>query len=271
MTTTVATLPAQTADGFSPEELDQWDRQGFVISRGLGDSSLMQDMRREVLQGLEQLSGLIEFEADVHYPGAPASREAEGGRTVRRLKQAHSRGFVFTEWLQHPSVVGRLRQLLGPTIACPLAHHNCIMTKSPRFSSRTAWHQDIRYWSFVKPELASVWLALGHETPENGCLQLLPGTHRQTFSPDRLDPELFLREDVPENAELIATAIDAPLEPGDVLFFHCRTFHAAGVNATSQTKHSVVFTYRGGDNAVIPGSRSASLPEMLISANDGPS
>ena len=220
---------------------------------------------------MESLIEPIEYEADVRYPGAPESRTAQGGETVRRLKQAHSRGVVFTQWIQHPSIALRLRQLLGSTIACPLAHHNCIMTKSPRFSSRTAWHQDIRYWSFVKPELVSVWLALNHETPENGCLQLLPETHKQTFSPDRLDSELFLREDLPENSELIATAVNAPLEPGDVLFFHCRTFHAAGVNATEETKHSVVFTYRGGDNAPIPGTRSASLPEMLLVLDGEPS
>lgn len=264
MTTTVASPPLHTIGGFSADELDHWDRQGFVISRGLGDAALMQEMRHEVRRGLEQLNGPIEFEADVHYPGAPANRQAEGGETVRRLKQAHSRGFVFTEWIQHPQIVVRLRQLLGPTIACPLAHHNCIMTKSPRFSSRTAWHQDIRYWSFAKRELVSVWLALGHETPENGCLQLLPGTHKQTFSPDRLDSELFLREDLPENTELISSAVDAPLQPGDVLFFHCRTFHAANANLTEETKQSVVFTYRGEDNAPLPGTRSASLPEMLI-------
>lgn len=264
MTANVITSPPQTTDGFSPDELDHWDRHGFVISRGLGDPDLMQQMSHQVLLGLEQLIEPIEFEADVHYPGAPVSRESEGGKTVRRLKQAHSRGFAFTEWLQYPKIVRRLRQLLGPTIACPLAHHNCIMTKSPRYSSRTAWHQDIRYWSFAERELVSVWLALGNETSENGCLQLIPGTHKVTFSPDRLDSELFLREDLPENAELISTAIDAPLEPGDVLFFHCRTFHAAGANSTSETKHSVVFTYRGGDNAPLPGSRSASLPEMLI-------
>jgi phytanoyl-CoA hydroxylase len=112
----------------------------------------------------------------------------------------------------------------------------------------------------------SVWLALGHETPENGCLNLIPGTHRLQFGRDWLDEALFLRPELPENAALIARKVAAPLAPGDVLFFHCRTFHAAGRNETNQTKYSAVFTFRPLDNPPVPGSRSASLPELLLPA-----
>lgn len=256
--------PSAEAPHFSQAELQQWTRDGYAIVRGIAEPRLQAEMRRATFRGLEKLIEPIEYEADVHYPGAPETRDAVGGRTVRRLKQAHSRGPVFTEWIQHPQVVGHLQQLLGPELVCPLAHHNCIMTKSPRFSSETGWHQDIRYWSYETPELVSVWLALGHEHPENGCLHLLPGTHRQSFARDRLDDDLFLREDLPENQELIATAVPALLDPGDVLFFHCRTFHAAGANHTTEVKASVVLTYRAAENRPLPGSRSASLPEMLI-------
>jgi phytanoyl-CoA hydroxylase len=138
------------------------------------------------------------------------------------------------------------------------------MTKQPRHSSETGWHQDIRYWSFERPELVSVWLALGREHPENGCLQLVPGTHRQSFDRSRFDDDLFLRGDLPENQALTAGAVNAELDPGDVLFFHCRTFHAAGRNQTDEPKYSLVFTFRPLDNCPLPGSRSASLPELLI-------
>ena len=54
------------------------------------------------------------------------------------------------------------------------------------------------------------------------------------------------------------------LEPGDVLFFHCKTLHAATRNHTEQTKFSVVFTFRGADNPPRAGSRSAESPELLV-------
>ncbi len=261
--TDVLTPPA-AAHPLTEAELGEWHRDGYAIVRGLAEVSLCDEMRRAARDGLARLVEPVEYEADVHYPGSPESREANGGRTARRLKQAHSRGIVFTEWLQHAAVVGRLRQLLGPDLLCPLAHHNCIMTKSPQFSSETGWHQDVRYWSYAQPELVSVWLALGNEGPHNGCLRLLPGTHRQAYSRDRLDADLFLRPELPENRELIREEVAAALEPGDVLFFHARTFHAAGANHTNETKLSVVFTYRGAENRPLPGSRSSSWPELLI-------
>ena len=262
----MTTVASPTLTTFTPDELTSFDRDGFVVVRGLGGDDFRRRMLDVVWDGLKRHVSPIEYEADLQYPGAPVSRAAAGGRTARRLRQAHSRGAVFTEWLQHPDVVGRLKQLLGTPLYCPLAHHNCIMTKQPEYSSETGWHQDLRYWSFTKPDLVNVWLALGEERSENGCLRVIPGTHRTSFSADRLDADLFLREDFPENHELIASAIDVPLAPGDVLFFHCRTFHAAGQNLTDDPKLSVVFTFRGEGNQPIPGTRSASLPELLIHA-----
>ncbi len=54
------------------------------------------------------------------------------------------------------------------------------------------------------------------------------------------------------------------LEQGDVLFFHCRTFHAAGANRTQATKFSLVTTYHTADNPPLSGTRSASLPSIAL-------
>jgi phytanoyl-CoA hydroxylase len=249
---------------FTRDELTRFQEEGYLIVRGLGHEELRARMLEVTQEGLARLIPPVEFEADLHYPGAPASRQAAGGRTARRLQQALSRDFAFIDWLRQPELLGRLRQLLGDAVYCPLAHHNCVMTKAPEYSSDTGWHQDTRYWSFTSAELVNVWLALGHEHPRNGCLKVIPGTHRMTFDRARFDSAEFLREDLPENQALIARAVTAELEPGDVLFFHARTFHAASRNYTEETKLSVVFTFHGANNAPVPGSRSAQYPELLL-------
>lgn len=249
---------------FSEAELSQCERDGYVIARGLTPDAMRRRMLEVTLDGVARLVDPIEYEADLHYPGAPPSKDAAGGRTVRRLKQAHARDYVFTEWLTHAPLVGRLRQLLGTDLVCPLAHHNCVMSKEPRFSSDTGWHQDIRYWSFERPELVTVWLALGRERKENGCLQVIPGSHRMTFDAARFDADVFFRDDPAENRALIDRAVHVELEPGDVLFFHCRTLHSATRNHTPQTKYSVVFTFRAADNPPVAGTRSGTAPEIVI-------
>jgi len=249
---------------FSPAELDQFRRDGFIVVRGLANADDVSGMRQITEIGVRDHIPPIEYEAELHYPGAPASMEAEGGRTIRRLKQAASRDFLFTEWMLRSEVIGRLQQLLGPRVICPLAHHNCIMTKQPKYSSETGWHQDIRYWSFQRPELINAWIAIGSERPENGCLQVIPGSHTLVLDRSRLDEDLFFRADLPENQPLIESKLHVTLNPGDVLFFHCRTLHAASRNSSNETKYSVVFTFRSADNPPLVGTRSSALPEMIL-------
>ncbi len=255
---------ASSSPAFSPSEVDQFQHEGFVVVRGLVPETDLARMRRITERGVREEIAPIEYEAALHYPGAPESLQSVGGRTIRRLKQAHSRDFLFTEWMLRPEILGRLRQLLGPQIVCPLAHHNCIMTKQPQFSSETGWHQDIRYWSFQRPELVNVWIALGNERPENGCLQVIPGSHTLSLDRSRFDNDLFFRADLAENQPLIATKQFVELAPGDVLFFHCKTLHAASRNTTPETKYSAVFTFRAADNPPLPNTRSSALPELLL-------
>lgn len=253
-------------DSFNASEFAQFERDGYVIARGLVAPTTVERMAGLARHYLAAQSGPLEYEADVNYPGAPASRDAPGGRTVRRLLQAYARDAAFREWATSPLLGNRLRQLLGPEIELSQAHHNCIMTKDPSYSSITSWHQDIRYWAFERPELVSVWLALGREHRENGCLLLLPGTHAMSFTAERLDDAKFLRPDREENKALLRTLVAAELEAGDVLFFHCRLFHAAGHNQTAATKYSVVFTYHASGNRPAAGTRSAALPGIALPA-----
>ena len=195
----VSVSPSPPSHQFSQPEVEGFLRDGYVIVRGLVSESDVKKMRQVTEIGLRDHVEPVEYEAELRYPGAPPSTDAEGGRTIRRLKQAHSRSFLFTEWMIRPEILNRLRQLLGPRVVCPLAHHNCIMTKQPRYS-----------------------------------------------------------------AALIETKQFVSLKPGDVLFFHCRTLHAASRNSTNETKYSAVFTFRSADNEPLPGTRSATLPELIL-------
>ncbi len=242
----------------------EFERDGYAVLRGFVPPEWRERMMEVTRRDVAALREPIEYEADVQYPGSPESREAPGGRTVRRLRQALSRDPVFQEWLSYPPLVSCLQQLLGTPVYCPMAHHNCVMTKHPRFSSETGWHRDTRFWSFQTGELVNTWLALGEERPENGCLKVIPGSHRMDLGKDRLDENQFLDSEHPENLPLFDTVQYVELAPGDLLLFHARTFHAATRNFSDQTKYSVVFTFHGPENEPIPGSKSSRYPELVL-------
>jgi len=251
-------------------ELDRvkFQRDGFLIARGMVSPQKVNNLKAVIEESLSPPLAPVEFEADVHYPGAPESRLAPGGETPRRLLHAYSRNQVFRDIAQASDVINRLQVLMGSDqLMLSQNHHNCVMTKHPGFSSVTSWHQDIRYWSFDRPELVSTWLALGPETRENGGLLVIPGSHQLQLDRGRLDAALFLRTDLSENQALIDKAQTVELHAGDMLFFHSRTFHAAGQNQTDLIKRSLVYTYRSQDNAPIPETRSATYPDIPVTSH----
>ena len=250
-------------------ETRAFERDGYLVVRGLCPEDLRDRLMAASDAHLSPLLGPVEYESDVGYPGSPESRSAEGGDTPRRLLNAYSRDAAFRDWSTGTEVGNQLRAIFQAEFGhddvwLSQCHHNCLMTKHPGYSSATLWHQDIRYWSFDRPELVSVWLALGSENEKNGALKVIPGSHRLELDRGRLDSALFLRPELEENKTLLSSAISVPLQPGDVLFFHCRLFHAAGMNLTDEVKRSLVFTYHAADNRPIPETRSALLPSIPL-------
>jgi phytanoyl-CoA hydroxylase len=206
----------------------------------------------------------LEFEADLQYPGAPRSLTDAGGETVRRLLDAYGRDPRFAEIATSPRVAEWVERYFGEEVLLSRAHHNCLMTKHPLYGSLTGWHRDIRFWSFEREDLVSVWFALGDETVDNGALWFVPGSHNAAFGADRFDDAKFLRADRAENAEILRTAESPRLAPGDAVFFHCNTLHSAGQNRTDAVKFSLVYTYHGRSNAAKTGTRSASKAEIVL-------
>jgi phytanoyl-CoA hydroxylase len=154
----------------------------------------------------------------------------------------------------------------GEAVLLSRAHHNCLMTKHPRYGSLTGWHRDIRYWSFEREDLVSAWFALGDETVDNGALWFVPGSHKAAFDADRFDDAKFFRADRMDNAEILRTAESPRLALGDAVFFHCNTLHSAGKNRSDAVKFSLVYTYHGRSNAAKTGTRSTSKAEIVLSA-----
>src|SRR5260370_4085515 len=79
----------EPADRFSADEVAQFRRAGFVIARELADPEVCRQMMNCTQATLAAPFGPVEYEADLHYPGAPGSPAAPGGATIRPLKEVH--------------------------------------------------------------------------------------------------------------------------------------------------------------------------------------
>jgi phytanoyl-CoA hydroxylase len=246
------------------EQIQALREQGFVVVPGLVPVERCEEMKRVAQRQLNEAAAPVEFEADLQYPGAPSSRHAPGGKTVRRLLDAYARDRSFAEWATAPEIRGWMELYFGEEPRLSRAHHNCMMTKHPAYGSLTGWHRDVRYWSFERDDLVSVWLALGNENVDNGALWFVPGSHTAAFTGERFDDAKFFRSDLEENQAWIRTAVSPELKAGDVVFFHCNTLHSAGKNISDEVKFSLVYTYHGASKVPLPGTRSAAKPEIAF-------
>jgi ectoine hydroxylase-related dioxygenase (phytanoyl-CoA dioxygenase family) len=146
-------------------------------------------------------------------------------------------------------MVTAVEQLLGG----PVAHyHSKVMQKAPRTGGAWEWHQDYGYWyknGFLFPDMLSVMIALTPSTVENGCLQVLPGSHRM----GRVEHDVT-GEQVGANPEKVAAyaecqpVVYAELQPGDALFFHCNLLHCSGQNTSENPRWSIISAYNRADN-----------------------
>ena len=243
-------------------QIEQFHHDGYLLLRQRVSLAACAIMRSVVLQQLHEHAAPLEYEADVGYAGAPATRDAPGGHTVRRLRAAYRRHPCFQQWAGDPGLIASLVQLFNQPVVLNLAHHNCVMTKQPGWGTATGWHQDIRYWCFSDSNLITVWLALGEEHAGNGGLQVIPGSHRWKIGPDQLDSLDFLRPELPQNQALVSQGTALSLAPGDVLYFHSGLFHSAGKNLSGERKLSLVFAYHGSATLAQVGSRSAAAGEV---------
>ncbi len=249
----------------SPAQLQQFKIDGYLVLPKLLKPAETKALRTLALSQLEQRLKPFELETELNYPGAPASQNSEGGTTIRRLKSAYSRDDSYKKYAKQIEVIKAIQQILDEQeIWLNPNHHNCVMTKHPRYSSETLWHRDTRYWSFSNKYLINAWFALGDELHTNGAMKILPGSHRWEVRDEALDDAQFLKLDHPDNEYRLKTARTVLLERGDVLLFSAHCFHAAGKNTTKHTKFSMVFTYHGKNTRALKNTTSSQLKPIKI-------
>jgi phytanoyl-CoA hydroxylase len=247
-----------------PTQIRRLRDVGYVVVPGFTPGEELASLNEIARTELAARSPPLELEADLHYPGAPPSQGALGGKTVRRLLDAYGRDPAFARSALTPRLRDWMDAYFGEDVLVSRVHHNCLMTKHPLYGSMTGWHRDIRFWSFEREDLVSVWFALGEETIHNGALWFVPGSNAMRFDADRFDGAKFFRADRADNIKIIQTAESPHLRPGDAVFFHCNTLHSAGQNHSDAVKFSLVYTFHGRSNPPQPGTRSASRHEVEL-------
>ena len=141
---------------------------------------------------------------------------------------------------EDPRIVDIVEGLLGPDLDC---FQSQFIFKNPGVIGQP-WHQDSYYFRFDRQPQVGVWLALSRATLENGCLWVLPGSHKAIIHehvPDRRpEANRAYMEIVSEDDSARQSALMAP---GDVLFFHSYLMHMSTDNVAAERRSAMVYHY----------------------------
>jgi len=146
-------------------------------------------------------------------------------------------------------MVTAVSQLLGGDVA---HYHSKVMQKAPRTGGAWEWHQDYGYWyknGFLFPDMLSVMIALTPSTIENGCLQVLPSSHKMgrvehLNSGEQVGADMAKVEAYAKLKDIV----HCELAPGDALFFHSNLLHSSGQNTSENPRWSIISAYNRVDN-----------------------
>src|SRR3546814_13873760 len=128
------------------------------------------------------------------------------------------------------------------------------MQKEPRVGGAWEWHQDYGYWyknQFMFPDqLVSVMIALTPANKENGCLQVIKGSHKMGrvnhgFAGDQVGADMVMVENALKTMELVC----CELQPGDALLFHPNLLHRSEANLSDSPRWSVISVYVSQSNS----------------------
>ena len=158
--------------------------------------------------------------------------EAVAGESPRRMDQLHMRYDWAYRLASHPAVLDAVERLIGPEI---LIDGNLVFYKPPHDASYASWHQDSVYSGWHLTPSVSAWIALTCSEPANGCMRVIPGSHRQGLLEHENvhDPNLLnkrgerLRMGVDESQ-----AVDVVLKPGEMSLHHTNIVHGSNPNTS---------------------------------------
>lgn len=130
---------------------------------------------------------------------------------------------------------------VGPDIALFASHY---ISKPPFSGQPVLWHQDGAYWPLEPMNVVSLWLAVDHSVPANGCLRVIPGSHLGEMHAirQREDTSNVLGSESATDVDE-SKAVDMILAPGDVEVHHPKIMHGSNANASPNRRCGLTIRY----------------------------
>jgi ectoine hydroxylase len=256
----------------SREQVAQYERDGFLVMPGVFSAEEVQCFRNELdrLRQDESLRGMDEVVVE------------PGSGDMRSIFRVHNISPVFKRLASDERLAGIARGILDDDVYI----HQSRVNYKPGFRGKEFyWHSDFETWhvedGMPLMRALSMSIALTENTPYNGSLMLIPGSHKEYVVCSGHTPENHYRASlkkqeygVPQDdllAQMSARGgiVGAVAKPGSVIVFDCNVMHGSNGNITPDPRSNVFFVYNAVSNQMTqPFCDRPPRPEYLGARQD---
>jgi phytanoyl-CoA hydroxylase len=225
------------------EQAAQFDELGYFVVEDVFDAETLAALDDELARGDQRAQEFL--------PGAPDGRFGVAGLDTQVIApHAVTRSRVARELAAHETIAGIARDLVGPDVRM---YWDQSVYKQPNGAEPVLWHQDNGY-TYVEPQAyLTCWIAITDATPENGCVSVMPGVHREGTLAHRSTP---IGEECWGDWP---TSVEVPVRAGSLVVFSSLTPHATKRNQTDAVRKAYILQYIP-DGAVIRRGNPAKGP-----------
>ncbi len=216
-----------------------FERDGFLVVNRIYDAEEMVSWKEAVVRIMREEGSLDNLPSGVR---------------VWMLDELHP---FFRERMKDPCVIDVLRRVVGPDLEF-LSVKAVYKNRSTTFES--PWHQDWYYWRGASK--ISIWIALDDANSENGCLKMIPGSHKKRFDVQKVKETTGFGWRAESEALEDLPVVTLEVACGDAVFFHDQMLHSSYPNRSGTDRWSMISTYR--DASVADDSTSWDR-SMLVS------
>jgi phytanoyl-CoA hydroxylase len=218
--------------GLSRAQVEEFARDGVIVVRDLVTASEIETLRAQIDCVIRGESNIPEERLQVEpLVGAGELQADSYARSLRKMSHVAFFDDVFEAHARNDRILDCIQALLG--VGDIKLYQDQLFMKPPKVGSRQSYHQDQPLGFDIEPvDMVTCWAALDRATIENGCLWMLPGTHKLGATEKENWKEYEQRAvdgRLPEERAI-------ELEPGDCSFHHGLTLHSSRPNMTDQKR-----------------------------------
>jgi phytanoyl-CoA hydroxylase len=246
-------------------QVERFWRDGYLVADGAVTGAQLAAMRAEIARWVEASRAHAEpfgpptiDERPRFDMGAEHSAERPA---LRRVNSPSDISAAFREVMQDGAMVDMVADLIGPNVKF---HHCKINLKLPGSHTEVGYHQDFAYTPHSNDDVVTALLMLDDMTLENGCLQVVPGSHRGPVH-SLFDGERFTGFIAPAVvAELKAEEVPIIGRAGSVCLMHTRLAHGSDANRSTRPRGLYICVYTAADAVPLARNPMANPNEGLI-------